>query len=53
MIRIINVKLRVHQAYISGGNEAAYAAYRAIMGVGVQESWRVVKKWIREWRGKK
>ena len=49
MIRIINVKLRVHQAYISGGNEAAYAAYRAIMGVGVQESHRVVKVWVKGW----
>ena len=47
--RLINVKKRVYEAYTGGGNEAAYATYRAIMGVGVQESWRVVKPWIREW----
>ena len=46
---IINVKKRVHEAYASGGNEVAYATYRAITGVGVQESWRVVKPWIRGW----
>ena len=50
--RLINVKRRVHEAYVSGGNEAAYEVYRHIMGVGVQESWRVVKPWIREWRGR-
>jgi hypothetical protein len=36
--KVINVKKRVRDAYKAGGNEAAYAAYRAIMGVGVQES---------------
>ena len=46
---IVHVKQRVYEAYVNGGNEAAYATYRAIMGVGVQESWRVVKPWIREW----
>jgi hypothetical protein len=47
--RLINVKRRVRDAYKAGGNEAAYAAYRAIMGVDARESWRVVKPWIREW----
>ena len=46
---IVDVQERVHEEYINGGNEAAYATYRAIMGVGVQESWKVVKPWIREW----
>ena len=49
---IINVKKRVYEAYTGGGNEVAYATYRAITGVGVRESWKVVKPWIREWRGK-
>jgi hypothetical protein len=52
VIRLINVKRRVYEAYISGGNEAAYATYRAIKGADVQESWRTVKPWIKEWRGK-
>ena len=52
MYRLINVKKRVHDAYKSGGNEAAYATYRAIMGATVQESWRVVKKWIKDWEDK-
>jgi hypothetical protein len=47
--RLINVKKRVRDAYKAGGNEAAYEVYRHIMGVGVQESWRVVKPWIRGW----
>ena len=47
--KVINVKRRVHEAYKAGGNEAAYEVYRHIMGVGVQESWKVVKPWIREW----
>lgn len=50
---VVDVKKRVHEAYISGGNEAAYEVYRHIMGVGVQESWRVVKPWIKGWRGKR
>ena len=50
MIRLINVKRRVYEAYISGGKEAAYATYRAITGATVQESWKIVKKWIRGWR---
>lgn len=52
MLRLINVKKRVHKAYDNGGNEAAYAAYRAITGATVQESWKVVKPWIKEWEGK-
>lgn len=47
--KVINVKKRVHEAYKSGGNEAAYATYRAIMGVDARESWRVVKPWVRKW----
>lgn len=47
--KVINVKKRVQEAYKAGGNEAAYEVYRHIMGVGVQESWRVVKPWIRGW----
>jgi hypothetical protein len=46
---ILNVKSHVRKAY-QNGNEAAYAAYRAVTGVSVQESWKVVKPWIREWR---
>lgn len=49
---IIHIKRRIEQIYIKGGNEAAYAAYRTITGVTVQESWKVVKKWIKEWEGK-
>jgi hypothetical protein len=39
--------------YLADGREAAYLAYRNIMDTGVKESWRVVKKWIKEWEGKK
>ena len=46
---IVDVKQRVYEAYVNGGNEAAYATYRAIKGADVQESWRVVKPWIRGW----
>lgn len=46
---IVDVKQRVHEEYINGGNEAAYAAYRAIMGVDAKESWRVCKPWVKEW----
>ena len=48
--KVINVKRRVREAYKAGGNEAAYEVYRHIMGVGVQESWRVVKPWIKGWQ---
>ena len=50
--KVINVKRRVQEAYKAGGNEAAYEVYRHIMGVGVKESWRVVKKWIKDWEDK-
>lgn len=50
--KVINVKKRVREAYASGGNEAAYATYRAITGATVKESWRVVKKWIKDWEDK-
>ena len=53
MIRLINVKRRVYEAYISRGSEAAYETYRAITGATVKESWRIVKLWIKEWEGKK
>ena len=53
MIRLINVKRRVYEVYIIGGSEAAYATYRAITGATVQESWKIVKKWIKVWEGKK
>lgn len=49
---IVDIKKRIRDIYIKGGNEAAYAAYRTITGCDVQESWRVVKPWIREWEGK-
>ena len=50
---VVDIKYRVADAYLNnGGNEAAYEVYRHIMGVGVQESWRVVKPWIRGWEGK-
>jgi len=49
---IINVKHRIHEVYSKDGTEAAYSAYRAIMGAGVKESWRVVKPWIKKWGGK-
>ena len=50
---IVDIKERVKEVYIKGDNEAAYAAYRAITGATVQESWKVVKPWVREWEGKK
>lgn len=53
MIRLINVKRRVYEAYIIGGSEAAYATYRAITRATVQESWKIVKKWIKVWEEKK
>ncbi len=46
---IINIKRHIHKAYTNGGNEAAYAAYRAITGATVQQSWRKVKPWIKVW----
>jgi hypothetical protein len=50
---LVNTKKRVRSAYIKGDNESAYAAYRAIMGVGVKESHEAVKPWLKEWEGKK
>ncbi len=46
---VVDVKKRIRDIYIKGGNEAAYAAYRVITGATVQESWKVVKPWVREW----
>ena len=50
---IIDIKKRIREVYIKGNNEAAYAAYRIITGASVQESWHVVKPWIKKWEGKK
>lgn len=50
---IIDIQKRIRDVYIKGNNEAAYAAYRAVTGADIKESWRVVKPWIREWEGKK
>ena len=50
---IIDIEKHVRAAYIKGDNEAAYAACRAVTGASVQESWRIVKPWIKEWEGKK
>ena len=49
-LAILNIKNHVYKAYQNNNksNEAAYAAYRAVTGASVQESWRVVKPWIRE-----
>ena len=49
---IIDIQKRIRDVYIKGNSEAAYAAYRIITGASVQESWGVVKPWIREWEGK-
>ena len=53
-LAILNIKNHVYKAYQNNNksNEAAYAAYRAVTGASVQESWHVVKPWIREWEGK-
>lgn len=46
---IVDIRKRIMEVYIKGDNEAAYATYRAITGATVQESWKVVKPWIRGW----
>ena len=46
---VVDINERLREVYVKGGNEAAYAAYRAIAGATVQESWKVVKPWIKEW----
>lgn len=46
---VVDIKKRVREVYIKGDNEAAYAAYRAITGATVQESWKIVKPWVKEW----
>lgn len=48
----IDIEKRIREVYIKGDNEAAYAAYRAITGTSIQESWRVVKPWIKKWEGR-
>jgi|LFRM01.1.fsa_nt_gb hypothetical protein len=54
-LAILNIKNHVYKAYQNNNksNEAAYAAYRIITGASVQESWHVVKPWIKKWEGKK
>lgn len=49
---IVDIEKRIREVYIKGDNEAAYAAYRAITRASVQESWKVVKPWIKKWEGK-
>lgn len=46
---IVDIKRRIREIYANGDNEAAYAAYRHITGSTVQDSWRTVKPWIKEW----
>ena len=48
---IINLKKHVYKAY-KNGNEAAYAAYRAVTGANIADSWKIVKPWIKKWEGK-
>ena len=54
---VIDIRERVHDAHINSDwthrREACYAAYRAITGATVQESWRVVKPWLNGWERKK
>jgi len=49
---IVDINKRLREVYIKGNNEAVYLAYRNITGATVQESWQVVKPWVREWEGK-
>ena len=50
---IVDINARLAYVYVKGDNEAVYAAYRAITGATVQESWRYCKPLIRKWEGKK
>jgi len=50
---IVNIGKRVREVWIKGGNEDCYAAYRVLTGAGIQESWKIVKKWIKVWEKKK
>lgn len=45
---IIDIQKRIREIYIKGNSESAYAAYRIITGASIQESWRVVKPWIKK-----
>ncbi len=52
---IVPLKKRIKEVYEAAKvdkNEAAYAAYRAITGASVQESWQYCKPLIKEWEGK-
>lgn len=50
---VVDIEKRLREVYIKGDNEAVYAAYRAITGATVQESWRYCKPLIRGWEGKR
>jgi hypothetical protein len=54
---IVPLEKRIKEVYeaakVLDKNEAAYAAYRAITGASVQESWRYCKPLIKVWEGKK
>lgn len=54
---VVDVKNRTFEAYtvakVPDKNEAAYATYRAITGATVQESYKAVRPWLKEWEGKK
>ena len=50
---VVDINERLQAVYMHGDNEAVYAAYRAITGATVQESWRYCKPLIRKWEGKK
>ena len=46
---IVDIEDRIKEVYLAGGREAAYAAYRAIKGVGITATWRAVKPLIKAW----
>ena len=50
---IVDINARLREIYLRGKNEAVYSAYRAIMNVDTEESYKVVRPLIREWEGKK
>lgn len=56
---IVDIVERVREAYgiddseyNRRNTEGAYAIYRILTGASIQESWRVVKPWIKIWEGK-
>ena len=50
---VVDIKERIISIYLADGREAAYLAYRNIVDTGTQESWKVCKRWFKEWEGKK